>query len=131
MNYTLIKGTFHIVGQSPDGDSIKFKANNSARWDEIVTEHRERLEENIAKEDGFVQLRLQGVDALETHYSPPPLSEPKDLKVKGKNKDKFEKPSKKSCEQPAELAQAATDEFANGAGDDITGAQKADLKQQL
>jgi len=84
MKYTLIKGTFHVVGQSPDGDSIKFRANNPARWDSLVTEHRERLNANLEKEDGVLQLRLQGVDALETHYSPPPISPPKDLDIKSR-----------------------------------------------
>jgi hypothetical protein len=32
MKYTLIKGTFHVVG------SLMFKARNQARWDKIVTD---------------------------------------------------------------------------------------------
>ena len=76
MNYTLIKGTFHVVGQSPDGDSLKFRASNPKSWDKIITENREKLLENMEENEGVVQLRLQGVDALETHYSPPPARPP-------------------------------------------------------
>jgi hypothetical protein len=28
VGFKIIKGTFHIVGYSPDGDSIRFKARN-------------------------------------------------------------------------------------------------------
>ncbi|MEM7112640.1 MAG: hypothetical protein AAF614_09405 [Chloroflexota bacterium] len=79
MNFTLIKGTFHIVGFSPDGDSIRFKANNPANWNKIQTDKREIFEEKLAADDGAITLRLQGVDALETHYSPKAPSMPKDF----------------------------------------------------
>jgi hypothetical protein len=32
MSFRVIKGTFHVVGYSPDGDSIRFKAVNEANW---------------------------------------------------------------------------------------------------
>ena len=35
MSFTLIKGTFHVVGYSPDGDSIRFKADNEKQWDKV------------------------------------------------------------------------------------------------
>jgi hypothetical protein len=46
MPFNLIKGTFHVVGYSPDGDSIRFQADNR----------------------GHAQLRIEAIDTLETHY---------------------------------------------------------------
>ena len=109
MKYTLIKGTFHVVGYSPDGDSIKFKANNIAHWNKISTEYRETFEEKLAAEDGVITLRLQGVDALETHYTPESLPTPKDLERKGSKT--LKKPDPGGHKQPVELGQQATDEF--------------------
>lgn len=109
MKYTLIKGTFHVIGYSPDGDSIKFKANNIARWSKIHTEHRETFEEKLAAEDGVITLRLQGVDALETHYTPPSLPTPKDLEQKGPKT--LKEPDPGGHKQPVELGEQATDEF--------------------
>lgn len=80
MNFTLIKGTFHVVGFSPDGDSIRFRATNPANWNKIQTDKRELFEEKLAADDGAITLRLQGVDALETHYSPATPQTPKDMR---------------------------------------------------
>jgi hypothetical protein len=71
MAYTLIKGSFHVVGQSPDGDSLKFRASNAMLWDKIQTENRDLFIKNFKENAGVVQLRLEGIDALETHYTPP------------------------------------------------------------
>lgn len=74
MNHFLIKGTFHVVGFSPDGDSIRFKAGNKRLWDNLKI-NASKSEKNQFDKDykseknkEAVQLRLQGVDALETHY---------------------------------------------------------------
>ena len=32
MPFTVIEGTFHTVGRSPDGDSLEFRALNPAHW---------------------------------------------------------------------------------------------------
>ena len=81
MKYTLIKGTFHVVGFSPDGDSMMFKAANPAHWSKLGDENRDVFAAKLAaSENGAVQLRLQGIDALETHYSPEPLMTPADVK---------------------------------------------------
>ena len=62
MPFTLIKGTFHVVGYSPDGDSIRFQAVDNNLWDELdgppVTLNGR----------GHAQLRLDGIDTLETHF---------------------------------------------------------------
>jgi len=62
MPFTLIKGTFHVVGYSPDGDSIRFQAVDNDLWQELdgppVTLNGR----------GHAQLRLDGIDTLETHF---------------------------------------------------------------
>jgi endonuclease YncB( thermonuclease family) len=65
MPFTLIKGTFHVRSYSPDGDSMRFLADNAA----LIRQ----LDGPPAKFNGrgHVQLRLEAIDALETHYSPP------------------------------------------------------------
>jgi hypothetical protein len=88
MKYTLIKGTYHVVGQSPDADSIKFRAASPTLWNEIDTENRDIFTSNFTAENGVITVRLEGIDALETHYSAPSLikgekargySQPRDL----------------------------------------------------
>ena len=109
MSYTLIKGYFYVVGYPPDGDSIKFQAKNQTRWNKITTEHREKFAENLAEDNGIITLRLQGIDALETHYSPPTPPAPKDLK--GKKSASFKRPDPGGHKQPEELGELATAEF--------------------
>ncbi len=60
--FTAIKGTFHVVGYSPDGDSIRFKAHNKNNWQK-VNGYKLRLN----KKD-HAQLRIEAIDTLETHY---------------------------------------------------------------
>ena len=62
MSFVLIKGTFHVVGYSPDGDSIRFKAKDSTLWKKLSGP---AVELNA---QGHAQLRIEAVDALETHY---------------------------------------------------------------
>ncbi|MFZ5593728.1 MAG: hypothetical protein ACOY4D_05630 [Pseudomonadota bacterium] len=61
MPLTLIQGHYRIVHAAPDGDSIKFYPNNPDLWQGmgVRTNHA-----------GGAQLRLDGIDALETHYQP-------------------------------------------------------------
>lgn len=61
MGFTLIKGTFHVVGYSPDGDSIRFKANRNENW--VKVNGNVKLNKN-----DHAQLRFQAIDTLETHY---------------------------------------------------------------
>jgi endonuclease YncB( thermonuclease family) len=60
--YKVIAGTFHIKGFQPDGDSIRFQANNQANWDFFKWE---TAADKAAKKK---QLRVEAIDALETHY---------------------------------------------------------------
>lgn len=65
MPFTLIKGTYHVLNYSPDGDSIRFMPTNPAL---IRTLSGPAPKINAR---GHVQLRIEAMDTLETHYSPP------------------------------------------------------------
>jgi endonuclease YncB( thermonuclease family) len=60
--YKVIAGTFHIKGFQPDGDSIRFQATNPSNWDFFDWE---TAADKAAKKK---QLRVEAIDALETHY---------------------------------------------------------------
>lgn len=107
MSYILIKGSFHVVGYSPDGDSLMFRANNGSHWDKIITDYRDIFETRLEQKGGAVQLRLQGVDALETHYSASSLSTPQDLKHL--ERDEIQKPKAIQFHQPSTFGDRATE----------------------
>jgi endonuclease YncB( thermonuclease family) len=58
-----IAGTYRIVGASPDGDSIRFYPDRP----DAFTAAGLRVRTNAS---GGAQLRLEAIDALETHYTP-------------------------------------------------------------
>ncbi len=60
--YKIVAGTFHVKGFQPDGDSIRFQANKPENWDFFQWE-TETLKASKKK-----QLRVESIDALETHY---------------------------------------------------------------
>jgi hypothetical protein len=60
-----IAGTFRIVGSEPDGDSIRFYPDDPSDWELVPGPHTVRM-----NAQGGAQLRLDAVDALETHYTP-------------------------------------------------------------
>ncbi|MEC4748959.1 hypothetical protein [Methylomicrobium sp. Wu6] len=62
MPFNLIKGTFHVIGYSPDGDSIRFQADDRDNW-KLLAGPPVQLN---AK--GHAQLRIEAIDTLETHY---------------------------------------------------------------
>ena len=62
MPFSVIKGTFHVVGFSPDGDSIRFKALDNTRWSAL-----EGIPVRLSAQ-GMAQLRIEAIDTLETHY---------------------------------------------------------------
>jgi endonuclease YncB( thermonuclease family) len=64
MPMTFIRGSFHVVGASPDGDSVRFYPDDPGVWDAAGIAVR-------VNSAGGVQLRLDAIDALETHYTPP------------------------------------------------------------
>lgn len=60
--FKVIKGKFHVKGYQPDGDSIRFAADNPAHWDAFQWESASK------KKAAKKQLRIEAIDALETHY---------------------------------------------------------------
>ena len=62
MPFVCIKGTFHVEGYSPDGDSVRFKAENREHWAKLSG----RTAELNARD--HAQLRFEAIDTLETHY---------------------------------------------------------------
>jgi endonuclease YncB( thermonuclease family) len=65
MPMLLIKGIYKVVGASPDGDSVRFYPDDPDQWDLL---RGRRVRRNRG---GGAQLRLDGIDTLETHYRPP------------------------------------------------------------
>ena len=61
MAFFLIKGTFHVKGYSPDGDSIRFRARNPDNWKKLSGPAAE------SNARGHAQLRVEGVW---THWRP-------------------------------------------------------------
>lgn len=60
--YKVIAGTFHVRGYEPDGDSIRFQAANPAHWDFFA------WPSELDKISKKKQLRIEAIDAMETHY---------------------------------------------------------------
>lgn len=62
MPFFVIRGTFHIKGYSPDGDSIRFHALDEDNW--------AKLGGRAVSLNGrrHAQLRLEAIDTLETHF---------------------------------------------------------------
>jgi hypothetical protein len=92
-----IPGVYKVVGASPDGDSVRFYADDPTIFERAGL--RARLNAH-----GGAQLRLDAVDALETHYTPPR--------------------SKHTWRQPQALARGAGDELLAHLG--FTGVQRAE-----
>src|SRR3954449_6187759 len=69
MPMTLVKGNYRIVGASPDGDSVRFYPQDPGAWEAAGIVVRRNS-------TGGVQLRLDAIDALETHYTPPHVRSP-------------------------------------------------------
>jgi hypothetical protein len=63
MPYLIVKGTFHIVGKSPDGDTVSFRPLNQGHWLKLTGQRVPRMNKH-----GDVSLRFEAIDALETHY---------------------------------------------------------------
>lgn len=108
MNFIVVKGTYRVVGSSPDADSVKFKADSSAVWSRLNTQYPKQFAEALAAEGGVIMLRLHGVDALETHYSVPRPPLPPELKVLP---TALKEPPRTTYKQPAALGVLATDKF--------------------
>ncbi|MBD0741823.1 nuclease [Streptomyces sp. CBMA152] len=65
MGMLVIEGTYRVTGARPDGDSVRFYPADPTQWDLVPGPHRVRRNAT-----GGAQLRLDGIDSLETHYIP-------------------------------------------------------------
>ncbi|MFL6075188.1 MAG: hypothetical protein ACJ73S_17470 [Mycobacteriales bacterium] len=63
MPLSLVKGTFRILHSAPDGDSVHFYPDDPEAFATLKLAAPPNHE-------GGVQLRLDAIDALETHYTP-------------------------------------------------------------
>ncbi|PSM49692.1 nuclease [Chroococcidiopsis sp. CCALA 051] len=61
--YLTIKGKFVIAGKEPDGDSVRFIADDPELYQELQRNYRIK-----PSRDRSVQLRFEGIDAPEVHY---------------------------------------------------------------
>ncbi len=68
MKFMLIKGTFHVKGRQPDGDTIGFKAENKQNWAEFESRFKTRGQGIKTNRAGVLSIRLKAIDTLETHY---------------------------------------------------------------
>ncbi|POX56307.1 nuclease [Streptomyces sp. Ru71] len=64
MPLLLIQGTYRLKGTKPDGDTVHFVADSPDEWKLVGGKHPV-----IASSSGDAPLRLEGIDALETHYA--------------------------------------------------------------
>lgn len=65
MGFILIKGTFHLDAGIPDGDSVRFMADDDRLFDRL---RGRRVE---FKSGGTVQLRYEGIDTIEKSATQP------------------------------------------------------------
>ncbi|WP_329331676.1 thermonuclease family protein [Streptomyces sp. NBC_00663] len=73
MPMLLIKGFYEIKGSQPDGDTVHFTADDPAQWSLVGGGLGRAVEHNAA---GRASLRLDAIDALETHYGPNRVHQP-------------------------------------------------------
>ncbi len=76
MSFTIIKGSFRIDAGIPDGDSVRFMADDDGHFDLLRGSPVE------FKTDGTVQLRYEGIDAIEKAAIQPYASDSRDKNFK-------------------------------------------------
>jgi hypothetical protein len=65
MPMLVIKGSFHVKGGAkPDGDTIPFTPDHPTDW-KLVPGFRKV----VPRADGHANIRMEGIDTLETHYA--------------------------------------------------------------
>lgn len=69
--FLALHGKFVIIGKQPDGDSIRFVADDPNLFASLRNAHR-----ISPSRDGSVQLRLEGIDAPELHYQGETVRQP-------------------------------------------------------
>jgi endonuclease YncB( thermonuclease family) len=58
-----LAGVYHVTATEPDGDSVRFRPDDLTLWDQVPGPVKRNA-------SGAAQLRLDAIDALETHYTP-------------------------------------------------------------
>jgi hypothetical protein len=76
MPFTLIKGRFKPAAGTPDGDSVRFLANNLALWNKLEGTPV-RLGTGAATKD-TAQLRFEGIDSIEKGATQPLADQSRD-----------------------------------------------------
>ena len=66
MPVKVLFGSYHVIGREPDGDSIAFQADNPVHWDFFGW--RDKRKKPTPAKNMPVQLRIEAIDSLETHY---------------------------------------------------------------
>jgi endonuclease YncB( thermonuclease family) len=69
MPLSVITGSYRIVGASPDGDSVRFYPDDPDAFTKAGLAAKLNAQ-------GGAQLRMDAIDALETHYTPPHATHP-------------------------------------------------------
>jgi endonuclease YncB( thermonuclease family) len=77
MGFILIKGVFTPANGEPDGDSVRFKPNNVNLLKKL-----EGVKAKVSATTGTVQLRFEGIDAIEKAATKPLSVEAKDNMLK-------------------------------------------------
>jgi endonuclease YncB( thermonuclease family) len=90
MPFTLIKGRFKPGAGIPDGDSVRFLANNLGHWSKLAGKPPELG--TGAKTLNTVQLRYEGIDAIEKGAIQPLATEARDSMFKLIGYDKTNNP---------------------------------------
>lgn len=67
MPMLLIKGFYEVKESQPDGDTVHFTADDPTQWNLVGGGGGRAVEHNAL---GRATLRLDAIDALETHYGP-------------------------------------------------------------
>lgn len=69
--FRVFRGQLYAVGLKPDGDTISFKPHDPAALAALPDDEGTLGKVSFdAEANGSVSVRLQGIDALETHYQP-------------------------------------------------------------
>ncbi|OIJ63744.1 thermonuclease family protein [Streptomyces mangrovisoli] len=72
MTMLLINGAFQIKGTQPDGDTVRFTPTDPQDWDLVNSRGRAVKHDAL----GRAALRLDAIDAPETHYGPHRVHQP-------------------------------------------------------
>ena len=67
MSFLLIRGSFHVVGRGPDGDTLGFAAKKKSNWKKLKGRQPKF---NMGGNGNITNLRFEAIDTLETHFSP-------------------------------------------------------------